>query len=121
MTQASETPKAVVEQCQKEREHEVRESTLINQKYHLRSFVDLTEEIELEEIENLNGYVVNQYKTWRRENSEINEQTLYNNLMTVRALLGWYEQRELVEDGLSDKLDIPKPNNPVRDATIAPE
>jgi len=121
MTKSTKSPQTVIDQFQNERKHEVRESTLVNQKYHLRSFVEWTEEIELEDIGNLNGYVVNQYKTWRRENSEINEQTLYNNLMSIRALLRWCEQRELVEDGLADKLDIPRPENPVRDATIAPE
>ncbi|WP_226479977.1 tyrosine-type recombinase/integrase [Natrinema amylolyticum] len=121
MANIEETPRAVVEQFQKEREHEVRESTLINQKYHLRSFIEWTEETGLEQIGALNGFILNQYKTWRRENSEINEQTLYNNLTTLRALLGWCEQRELVEEGLTEKLDIPKPENPVKNETIAPE
>ena len=114
-------PSEVIAQFQRERKHEVRESTIVNQRYHLRSFVERAEESGLESISDLNGYVVNQYKTWRRENSGINDQTLYNNLMTIRAFIGWCEQRELVEEGLANKLDIPKPEDPTRNTTIAPK
>ena len=120
MQGTSPTVSDAVEQYQRERSHEVRESTVVNQKYHLRSFVDWAAEIELDDLGNLNGFLVNQFKTWRRENSEINDQTLYNVLMTIRGFLGWCEQRELVEDGLADKLDIPKPEDPTRNTTIDP-
>lgn len=70
-------PSAVVDQFQRERRHEVRESTITDQKCHLRSFVEWTEEIELGDVTHLNGCVVNQYKTWQQENSDINDQTLY--------------------------------------------
>lgn len=110
----------VVSQYQNERKHEVRESTIVNQRYHLQSFVRWSDEIGLEDLGNLNGYVLNQFKTWRRENSEINDQTLYNILMTIRGFLGWCEQRDLVEEGLPEKLDIPKPEDPTRNTTIDP-
>lgn len=114
-------PRAAVDQFQRERAHEVAESTVVNQKYHLKSLVEWTRDIELDDLSDLNGFVLNQYKTWRRDNSEINDQTLYNNLMTIKAFLNWCEKRELVEDGLPEKLDIPKPEDPTRNTTITPE
>ncbi|MFC7191837.1 tyrosine-type recombinase/integrase [Halocatena marina] len=97
------------------------EATIVNQKYHLQSFCDWAEEIELDDVSDLGGYTLNQYKTWRRDTTGVNDMTLYNNLMTIKAFIKWCEKRDLVDDGLSGKLDIPQPDNPVRHATISPD
>lgn len=47
-----------------EHENEVREATLSDQTYHLRALARWTDDVELGPATNLNGYTVNQFKTW---------------------------------------------------------
>lgn len=96
----------MVEEFKRDRKSEVRKATDTNQKYHLRNFVVWTEEIELMDMRELNRYVLNSYKTWRRENYSINDLTLYTNLMTIRALMRWCEDREFVVEGLAETIGI---------------
>lgn len=109
------------DQFMKDREQEMREATVTNQRYHIRSFIDWSNEQEIEYTTDLNGFLVNQYKTWRRDTSDINSRTLYNNLMTIRVFLRWGQRRELFEQGLFEKLEIPGPGDDARDDKIPPE
>ena len=104
-----------------ERKMEVREATLTNQKYHIHAFADWAEDIELGPAHNLNGYTVNQFKTWKRDQTEIADITLYNTLMSIRGFLKWGEKRELIQEGVHEKLDIPEVDDPTRHTTIPPE
>lgn len=121
MTHAPTHPENVTQEFQTDRRHEMAEATIVNQKYHLQSFCDWAEEIDLTDVSDLGGYTINQYKTWRRETTGVNDMTLYNNLMTIKAFIKWCEKRELVNDGLSEKIEIPQPDNPTRHATISPD
>lgn len=104
-----------------ERENEVREATLTDQTYHLRAFSRWADDVELGPASNLNGFTVNQFKTWKREQREIADITLYNTLMSVRGFLKWGERRELIEEGVHEKLEIPEVEDPTRHTTIPPE
>lgn len=112
------SPQQATSQFQTEREQEVRQKTTINQRYHLKRFVEWSDETGVESMSDLNGFVANQYKTWRRNNSDISDTTLYNDLCTIRTFLRWCEQREIVEQGLADRLDVPTPGDNARDETI---
>lgn len=112
-------PQEAVEQFQKERKPEVRPQTHLNQKYHLRRFIEWCDETGIESMSDINGFVINQFKTWRRDNAELAEVTLYNELCSIRTFVRWCQKREIVVDGLADKIDVPTPGDGTRDETIA--
>jgi len=112
---------AAVERYLKERKPEVSESTFRNHKYALKRFVEWSEKASLESISNLDGLHIHDFKIHRRENGNINEVTLYNNLCTVRVFVHWLESMELVDSGIAENMILPNPDDDARDDKIDPD
>lgn len=119
MTTIDIAPQDAVQHFQKERKSEVRPQTHLNQKYHLRRFQEWSDDTDIESMLDINGFVINQYKTWRRDKADLAEVTLYNELCSIRTFVRWCERREIVPQGLADKIDVPTPGDDTRDETIA--
>jgi site-specific recombinase XerD len=114
-------PERAVERYLKERRPEVAESTYYNHKYALDQFVDWCIEAELDDISELDGLHIHDFKIYRREQCGINEVTLYNNLCTLRVFIKWLESMEIVEKGLAEGMMMPDPDDDTRDDMIVEE
>ena len=120
MTRSMTVEKAV-ERYLKERRPEVAESTYRNHKYALKRFVEWSDKADLEDISNLDGFHIHDFKIYRRDNGGINEVTLYNNLCTVRVFIQWLESMQVVESGIAEDMILPDPDDDKRDDKIDPE
>jgi site-specific recombinase XerD len=115
------TPERAVERYLKERKPEVTESTHRNHRYALKRFVEWTEEVGMDDISDLDGLHIHDFKIYRRENGEINEVTLYNNLCALRVFVRWLESMEVVDAEIAENMILPNPDDDARDDKIEPE
>ena len=114
-------PERAVERYLKERKPEVSESTHRNHKYALKRFVEWTEQADIENISELDGLHIHDFKIHRRENGGINEVTLYNNLCALRVFVRWMESMEIVDSDVAENMILPNPDDDARDDKIEPE
>jgi len=115
------TPQRAVERYLKEREPEVSKSTHRNHRYTLSRFVEWSENAGLDNIADLDGLHIHDFKIHRRENGEINEVTLYKNLCTLRVFIRWLESMEIVDTGVAENMILPDPDDDARDDKIEPD
>lgn len=105
--------------------------TLQSHKSHLRAFVEwCEEEAEIENINELSGRDIYQFRQWRRggnyskgKDEEIAPRTLASALTTARVFLRFCGQIEAVHPDLYEKVDLPtlSKDDQVSDSTIDPE
>jgi site-specific recombinase XerC len=117
----SMTPERAVERHLKEREPEVSKSTHRNHKYALKRFLEWCDEKGLEDISELDGFHIHDFKIHRRENGDINETTLYNNLCALRVFIKWLQSMEIVESDVAENMILPNLEDDARDNKIEPE
>ncbi len=117
----SMSPEHAVERHLKEREPEVFASTLQNNRYELKRFVEWTDEAGLDDISELDGFHIHDFKIHRCEEGGVNETTLPNNLSALRVFVSWLESMEVIDGDLSDKMQIPNPDSDARDTMIDAE
>ncbi|NHN48404.1 site-specific integrase [Halostella sp. JP-L12] len=111
-------PQRAVERYLKERKPEVSESTYRNHKYALKRFVEWCDEAGLEDVTELDGFHIHDFKIHRRENGGVNEVTLYNNLCALRVFIRWMQSMDLVEVGLAENMILPNPDDDARNTKI---
>ncbi len=70
-------------------------------------FVDYVEANDIEAVEGINGYLIEQWKLKRKNEDNVSPATLKNNLKHIRVFIRWCESTELIEHGLADKIQIP--------------
>jgi len=114
------SPERAVERYLKERKPEVSESTHRNHKYALRRFIEWADETGLDDISELDRFDVHDFKIHRRENANINEVTLYNNLSTLRVFIRWLESVGVIKDEIAENMILPNPDD-AREEKIEPE
>ncbi|MXR19715.1 tyrosine-type recombinase/integrase [Halobacterium sp. PCN9] len=114
-------PERAVERYLKERKPEVSESTHYNHACTLNAFLEFCEEEELDNICDLDGFHIHDFKIFRREVGGINEVTLYKNLCTLRVFLKWCRSMDLVESGVVENMILPEPDDDARDTKIDAE
>lgn len=115
------SPERAVERYLKERRPEVSESTYRNHKYALSRFVEWTDEGELDDVSNLDGFHVHDFKIHRRKSGGVSEMTLKNNMCTLRVFIRWLESMDVVDAGLAERMIIPSPDDDTRDTKIEPD
>lgn len=86
------TPEDAVEAYLNERESELSESSLRNQRYRLGQFLDWCEEVGLEDMNEMTGRRAYEYRQWRSEG--IKPITLKTSLDTLRVFLRFCERIE---------------------------
>jgi len=106
-----------------ERRPEVAEQTQYNNQGHLLRFIKFTKSENIEQMEEFDGFLLRQFKTWLRNERDVNEVTVSNYVSTIRAFIQWCEKVELVEEGLYEKMDYPQLTieEKSRDESIDPE
>jgi len=119
------TPERAVERYLRERKPEVSESTHRNHRYALKRFVEWTEKAEVDDIAELDGFHVHDFKIHRREEGDISELTLKNNMCALRVFIRWLESMEVIDSGVAENMILPSPDDVTRsdkiDASIAEE
>jgi site-specific recombinase XerD len=72
-----------------------------------RDFVEWLEQQGIEQTQDIDGYLVQQYKIKRREEDNVAPSTLHNNLKHLRVFVKYLQNSELVDYGLYDKIEVP--------------
>lgn len=111
-------PAEAVELYFSHREPELSEKTLQNQRYRLNAFLDWCEEQEIENLNSLTGRDLTHFRTWRAE--DVNRVTLTGQLQTLRVFLEFAASVDGVEEGLRERVHIPKvdPEEEARDTIL---
>jgi site-specific recombinase XerD len=89
------------------RRSEVSESTLRAHHYRLGHFVRFCEQEGIEDMTDLHGRALHEYRVWRRDEGGLNRVTLQTQLSTLRTFLRFCETIDGVRDGLSEKIVLP--------------
>lgn len=84
------------------------ESTVRNHRYRTNSFIEWCEEEGIEDLNELSGRDIQQYRLWRKETSDINNLTLRMNMSTLRVFLKWAGTIEAVPENLYTKVMVPR-------------
>lgn len=106
-------PERAVNRYLSEKKHNWAESTHYNNSCALNRFLEFCEEEGIENICDIDGFHISDFKQYRRE-QEINEMTLYNNLSALRAFLGWCSAMGLIEAWVVDDMVLNEPDDKVR-------
>jgi len=87
------------------RKREVSQATLDGYHYQLKHFVRWCEEVaRIDNLNNLSGRDLQQYKTWRRDDGDLKPITLEGQLDSLRIFLRWCKSIDAVESDLHKKL-----------------
>jgi len=113
------SPEDAVDRFLRERKAEVAKSTLQNNRYALQRFTEWAEGEVLEDISELDGFHIHDFKLHRREEG-VNELTLRNNLSALRVFIKWLESMGVVE-GVSENIIMPSPDEVARTDRIEPD
>lgn len=86
---------------------EASESTVQAHDYRLRHFVRWCDQNDIENLNELSGRDLHQYKLWRRDDGDLNNVTMVTQLSTLRVFIRWCEQIDAVAEGLSESIVLP--------------
>jgi len=121
-------PETAVQMYLDGRKDELADATLKGQKYRLRAFAAWCNEQDIENLNELGGRDLYEYRIWRREggysedDTELKTVTLRGQLSTVRAFLNFCASVDAVPESLAEKVPIPSVSGAggVSDSTLAP-
>ena len=116
-------PDEAVDLYLKDRKPEVTKSTYRNHKYHLKRFLEWCEEAGFEDMSEMTGKRIYEYKIHRRDEGDVNSVTLSNQLSTFRVFLRFCEKLDFVEKGTAESVMMPDidPGENARDIAIDSE
>lgn len=104
-------PEQAVELYLDTREPDLSEKSLENQRYRLRSFVRWCEEQEIDNMNDINGRRLHQFRVWRSKGSgeydPVSKVTLDGILQTLRKFLEFCASIDAVEQGLREQVIMP--------------
>ena len=121
-------PTAAKEQYLQDRRGEIREQTIDEYDYKLSLFVDYCRRNGIDNLNDLSGRFLDDYKQYRRHettsgDNPLKNKTIRDDMFTLRDFISYLEAIEGVPTGLSEKVNIPKldTGDGVRDIELAPE
>lgn len=121
-------PQTGVEMYLEAKQDELSQGTLKGQTYRLDAFVQWCEEEGVDDLRDLNGRALYEYRIWRREgNGEDREPvktvTLRGQLSTLRAFLGFAAEIDAVRENLREKVPLPSVSHGenVSETTLDPD
>jgi site-specific recombinase XerD len=106
-----------------EKKNEVAEATWKGYHYRLKHFVRWCEQNNIDNMNNLTGRSIHEYRVWRRDDGNLKKVSLRNQLVALRVLLKFCEKINAVKEGLHDKVLLPNLSNDedVNEVKIEPE
>ncbi|MCU4975957.1 site-specific integrase [Halobacteria archaeon AArc-m2/3/4] len=104
------------------REPELSEKSVENHRYRLNSFVEWCQKHGLDNLNDLTGRDLHQFRTWRRREG-ISAVTLRGQLATVRVFLEFCADIDAVEPGMRERVRLPEvdPEEEARDVKLEEE
>lgn len=102
------TPEDAVEQYLTSRQHDATKSTIQNHRYRLKQFVRWAEANDFRNMNSMSGRLAEEFKNWRISEGGVNSVTLEQHLRTFRVFLRWCESVDAVEEGVADKILVPR-------------
>ena len=100
------TPAEAVEWYLADREPELTEKTLQNQRYRLEQFLAFCSDNEIEDMSRLTGRDIHRYRVWASR--DIETVTLRGYLQTLRVFLEFCAAIDAVEPGMRERVQIPE-------------
>lgn len=100
------SPEEAVVSYIKDRETELTRKSRRNQESRLRQFVRWTDEVGIDDMNEITGRQLHEYKLWRAE--DIKPITLKQQLTTVRMFIRFCERIDAVASGVSDSIVLPQ-------------
>lgn len=99
------------------------EATVRNYRYRTASFVEWCEEKDIDNLNDISGRDIQTYRLWRRENGDLNQNTMRMRMSAIRVFLKWAASIEAVTENLYDKVLVPSvdPENEHRDEMLEAE
>ena len=115
------TPAEAVEWYLAEREPELSEKSLQNQRYRLEQFCAFCTEYEIENMNTVTGRDIHRFRVWRNE--DVKTVTLRGELQTFRVFLEFCAAIDAVEPGMRERVHIPNidPEDEARDVYLEAE
>ena len=86
----------------------VADATLQNYRYHLNPFVEWCDQENIDNLNDLTGRDMQQYRLWRKKTSDLRQMSVKNHMSTMRVFLKWCASVEAVPSDLYDKILIPR-------------
>lgn len=98
-------------------------STVQNHRYRLNPFVQWCGEEGIDNLNELSGRDLQQYRLWRKEDGNLNKLSLRMQMSTLRVFLKWAGSIEAVPQNLYDKVMVPRvrPEERKREETLDAE
>ncbi|MEA5386790.1 site-specific integrase [Haloarculaceae archaeon H-GB11] len=90
------------------KEGDCSDSTVRNYKYHLKSFVEWCHSQEIDNLNDITGRDLQQFRLWRQNEFDISRMTVKNHMSSMRVFLKWAASIEAVPSELYDKVLIPR-------------
>ena len=90
------------------KEAEVAAATMKNYRYHLNPFLEWCENERIDNLNELNGRDIQQYRLWQKQTTDLTQMTVKNHMSTMRVFLKWCASIEAVPSELYDKILIPR-------------
>lgn len=72
-----------------------------------RNFIEWLEGQDITQTQDIDGYLVQQWKIKRREEDNVAPATLHNNVKHLRVFIKYLQNSELVDAGLYDRIEVP--------------
>lgn len=100
-----------------------KESTVRYYESITNDFTEFLTNRDIEVTQEIDGYLIKQWKQKRQKKDDVSPITLHNNTKHLRVFIRWLESSELVKGGLADKMQIPDVNTEQRrsDEVVSPE
>lgn len=116
-------PETAVDLYLTDRANEVAEKTIQSHRSRLSYFVDWCEENEIENLNELSGRDMHEYRVWRREAGDLAPVSEKTQMDTLRVFVQWLETIDAVEPDLHTRVRSPLLSNKenVRDVMLEPD
>ena len=83
-------------------------STVRSARYRLKPFVEWCEQNGIENLNDITGRDAHRFRMWRKETGDLKPITLRGHQSTLRIFFRWAESIEAVQEGLYDKILVPR-------------
>jgi len=100
-------PETALELYLADKENELAEASLRSHRARLRHFVRWCDEQDLENLNELTGRNLHEYRLWRRNEGDLSPVSEKTQMDTVRVFVRWLESVDGVEQDLSEKVRSP--------------
>lgn len=104
------TPQEAIDWYLEHCRDDLRTSTRRKHRLALATFVDWTDEAGIENMNDIGGRQLMEFKTWRKNESDLVTVSLNGNLAILQRYLRFCENIDVIDDGVADR--VPLPNVP---------